>query len=153
MADQDKPTTFAGHPAKPGAAAPCGPYFNPSPPLASTLQARVWHWCFACFGPRVAVNSTCRNHAFLEEALEVVQARGMSQVEAFEKVAYVYGRAAGEDAQEIGGAMITLAALATAAGIDWYEAGETELARVWQNMDKIRAKQAAKKLPDSAASE
>ena len=40
--------------------------------------------------------------------------------------------------------MITLAALCLANGLDMHAAGETELARIWTMVEKIRAKQAAK---------
>ena len=79
-----------------------------------------------------------------EEALELVQACGCTASEAHQLVDYVYGRDVGEPAQEVGGVMITLAALCLANGIDMAGAGETELARIWTKVEAIRAKQAAK---------
>lgn len=52
--------------------------------------------------------------------------------------------AVGEPAQEVGGVMVTLAALCLANGLDMHAAGETELARIWTKVEAIRAKQAAK---------
>ncbi|UKJ76116.1 hypothetical protein H1Q64_17980 (plasmid) [Azospirillum brasilense] len=98
----------------------------------------------ACFGAEITADKLERNHRFLEEALELVQACGCTQGEAHQLVDYVFGRAVGEPAQEVGGVMVTLAALCHAQGIDMAEAGETELARVWTKVEAIRAKQASK---------
>lgn len=109
-----------------------------------TLQDRVDDWLLACFGVDIARDREERNRRFLEEALELVQACGCTNSEAHQLVDYVYGRPAGEKTQEVGGAVLTLAALCLAQGIDMQAAGETELRRVWTKIDKIRAKQAAK---------
>ncbi|AWN47205.1 hypothetical protein DK419_13485 [Methylobacterium terrae] len=108
------------------------------------FQQRVDPWLIACFGEEVARDKQERAHRFLEEALELVQAAGCTAHEAHQLVAYVYGRPAGEMAQEVGGVMTTLAAFCLAHGLDMHEAGETELARIWTKVEKIRAKQAAK---------
>lgn len=107
-------------------------------------QERVSAWLFACFGEEIARNRTERSHRFLEEALELVQALGCSRSEAMQIVGYVYDREAGEPRQEVGGVMMTLAALCFAQGFDMMADGETELARVWTKIEKIRRKQAAK---------
>lgn len=109
-----------------------------------TLQSRVHPWLMACFGEEIAADKIERNHRFLEEALELVQACGCTQSEAHQLVDYVYGRPDGDINQEIGGVMITLAALCLANGFDMHVAGETELVRIWGKVDSIRAKQAAK---------
>jgi hypothetical protein len=98
----------------------------------------------ACFGSTISADKVERNHRFLEEALELVQALGCSREDCLQLVAYVYGRPVGEPSQEAGGVMVTLAALCLASGLDMDEAAETELARVWTKIDVIRAKQAAK---------
>jgi hypothetical protein len=101
---------------------------------------------FECFGGHVAADKRERNHRFLEESLELVQSHGCTEAEALELVAYVYGRPIGEPVQELGGVMVTLAALSEAHGLDMDRAGLIELARVSEasTMNKIRAKQAAK---------
>ena len=111
-----------------------------------SYQARVKAWLHACFGPQIAIDKVERNHRFLEEALEVVQSTGCTQSEAHQLVDYVFARQKGVPGQEVGGAMNTLAALCLAHGLDMYEEGERELARVSEpeTMAKIRAKQAAK---------
>jgi len=108
------------------------------------FQDRVQPWLLACFGEIIAGDREERNHRFLEEALELVQACGCSENEAHQLVDYVYGRPIGEPAQEVGGVMVTLAALCLANGLDMHTDGETELARIWTKVEAIRAKQAAK---------
>lgn len=115
----------------------------PAPPPLS-FQDRVQPWLLECFGQEIADNIHERNHRFLEEALELVQSTGCTQTEAHQLVGYVFGRPEGEPHQEVGGVMVTLAALCLAAGVDMHQAGEDELARVWTKIDQIRAKQAAK---------
>ena len=111
---------------------------------AQPFQARVQPWMMACFGAEISADKQERNHRFLEEALELVQACGATASEAHQLVDYVYGRPVGEKHQEIGGVMVTLAALCLAQDEDMHAAGETELARIWTKVDQIRAKQAAK---------
>lgn len=109
-----------------------------------TFQNRVQPWLMACFGEMIAGDREERNHRFLEEALELVQSCGCTASEAHQLVDYVYGRDVGEPAQEVGGVMVTLAALCLANGLDMHANGETELARIWTKVEAIRAKQAAK---------
>jgi hypothetical protein len=109
-----------------------------------SFQARVAPWLDATFGPEISGDREERNHRFLEEALELVQANGCTASEAHQLVDYVFGRPIGEPSQEVGGVMVTLAALCLASGLDLHEAAETELTRVWTKVEAIRAKQAAK---------
>jgi hypothetical protein len=124
---------------------------SPSEPF----QARVAPWMQACFGPEISADTAERNHRFLEEALELVQATGCTAGEAHQLVDYVYGRPVGDPAQEVGGVMVTLAALCLANGLDMHANAETELARIWTKVEAIRAKQAAKPkhspLPEATA--
>lgn len=108
------------------------------------FQARVQPWMMACFGEAIAADRQERNHRFLEEALELVQANQCTASEAHQLVDYVYGRPVGEPSQEVGGVMVTLAALCLASGLDMHSSAETELARIWTKVEQIRAKQAAK---------
>lgn len=109
-----------------------------------TFQERVWPWLNECFGTEIARDRTERNHRFLEEALELVQAGGCTQSEAHQLVDYVFSRDVGELDQEVGGVMNTLAALCLAHGLDMHQAGEAELDRVWTKIDQIREKQKTK---------
>lgn len=116
-----------------------------APPIpADTFQHRVWPWMMACFGAEISGDKQERNHRFIEESLELVQSTGCTESEAHQLVAYVYGRPTGEPIQEVGGVMVTLAALCLAQNINMHDAGETELARIWTKIEQIRAKQAAK---------
>lgn len=110
-----------------------------------SYQARVRKWMHACFGEVITRNRRERAHRFLEEALELVQTQECTKEDAHALVDYVYGRAIGHAPQEVGGCMITLAALADAADINMRAAAKMELARVWTIIDRIRAKQAAKR--------
>lgn len=110
---------------------------------STKFQARVHSWLQACFGSLIAGDRKERSHRFVEEALELAQASGCSADEAYQLVDYVFARPIGEQEQEVGGVMLTLAALCLANGIDMHAAGEKELARVWAKIDAIRKKQAA----------
>lgn len=112
--------------------------------LRGGFQDRVGLWADACFGNEIGLDPVERNHRFLEEALELVQACGCTASEAHQLVDYVFGRPVGEKLQEAGGAQGTLALLCRAHGIDLMVAAEAELTRCWGKIDKIRAKQAAK---------
>ena len=107
-------------------------------------QERVGRWMLACFGRHISRDRAERNYRFLEEALELVQSTGCTAHEAHQLVDYVFNRPSGDPVQELGGTPVTLAALATANGLNLNIAAETELERNWQIIEKIRAKWAAK---------
>lgn len=108
------------------------------------FQHRVVNWMMECFDIETCRNTTERNHRYLEESLELVQSKGCTQAEAHMLVDYVYSRSVGEPTQEVGGVMVTLAALCNAADMDMEQCAETELARVWTKIEQIRAKQLTK---------
>ena len=108
------------------------------------FQARVWPWMLACFGEAISQDTTERTHRFVEEALELAQACGCSASESHQLVDYVYGRPVGQRGQEVGGVMVTLAALCRPFGLDMHDCGDAELARVWTKVEQTRAKHAAK---------
>jgi len=122
----------------------CGNFDAASGTAGLPFQKRVVEWLMACFSMEVCRDGIERNHRFLEEALELVQSLDCTRSEAHQLVDYVFDRPAGEPKQELGGSLVTLTALANCHDMDMMEAGETELARVWTKIDKIRAKQAAK---------
>lgn len=117
---------------------------TPSPEQGHSFQQRVQPWMMECFGPEISADTVERNHRFLEESLELVQSLGCTKDEALQLVDYVYGRPAGDPPQEVGGVMVTLAALCLAQKLDMHDCGETELSRIWTKVAQIRAKQAAK---------
>lgn len=109
-----------------------------------TFQQRVCPWLIECFGAAISTDTTERNHRFLEEAVELAQSCGCSASEAHQLVDYVFGRPKGEPTQEVGGVMVTLAALCLAHGMDMHQSAELELARIWDKVEQIRAKQQRK---------
>lgn len=111
-----------------------------------SFQACVALWVHACFGEMVAGDAEERNYRFLEEAIELVQSCGGTAEDCHQLVDYVFNRPVGESHQEVGGVMITLAALCEAQGLDMDAGGTDELARVWRKIPEIRAKQATKPL-------
>lgn len=113
------------------------------------FQAGVRKWMSECFSLRSQTKKRERAFRFLEEALELFQSMGCSKEEARELVDYVFNRPVGEPRQEVGGVMITLAALCNAADINLHFAAIDELNRVNtpEVMDKIRAKRATRAVP------
>lgn len=109
-----------------------------------TFPRRVVEWLMTCFSMEICRDRTERNHRFLEESLELVQSLGCTKAEAHQLVDYVFDRPVGDPVQELGGVMVTVAALCWTNELDMYAAAEKELARVWDKIDLIRAKQAAK---------
>lgn len=109
-----------------------------------TFQRRVVEWMAACFPLSSQSSVEERTHRFLEEALELAQAQGCSREHAHALVEYVYGRPEGDPEVEVGGVMVTLAGLCSAAGIMMDQAGDRELERNWARIDNIRRKQAMK---------
>ena len=110
------------------------------------FQERVSRWIVKCFPDNICTSKKERAQRFLEEALELAQAEGISRDNATEMVAYVYGRRAGQTSQEVGGVMNTIAALCWNAGIDLEDAAMAEMERVERPeiIEKIRAKHKAK---------
>jgi len=104
------------------------------------FQLKTNNWMLHTFGTAVARDKSERCHRLLEETLELVQSLGCIASEAHQLVDYVFGRPVGEPEQELGGTMVCLAALANAAYLNLDNAAEAELARCWQNVEKIRAK-------------
>lgn len=110
------------------------------------FQMKVYGWLLACFGGRIATDKVERNHRFLEEALELVQACDCTVSEAHQLVDYVFNRPVGEKHQEVGGVAVTLMALCTAHDLDYKNCAYKEFYRIsdLKVMEKIKAKQAAK---------
>ncbi|WP_205417667.1 MULTISPECIES: hypothetical protein [Pseudomonas syringae group] len=112
----------------------------------ASFQSRVAPWLVECFGEVIAQDTQERNQRFLEEALELVQACGATSDEAHQLVDYVFDRDVGEQSQEVGGVMVTLAALCYANRLAMHQSGEVELERISRPevMARIREKQKVK---------
>ena len=87
---------------------------------------------------------------FLEEALELAQALNCTEAQAHELVRYVFNRPVGVPYQELGGTMVTLAALSHVMGESMMLAGWEELERCNRPevIAKIQAKQKSKPNPN-----
>lgn len=112
----------------------------------TTHQKRVAAWMEECFTPEIIADKVERTDRFVEEALELAQATGWSADRAHALVDYVFSRPVGELPQEVGGVMVTLAALCNTFDINIDTEATREIDRITRPeiMLKIRAKQAAK---------
>lgn len=117
------------------------------------FQRRVAPWMQVTFGETISNDKAERNHRFLEEALELVQACGCTRQEAHMLVEYVFDRPLGEIGQEIGGVCVTLAALCLAQRRDLHAEGDRELRRIWGKVEALRAKQASRPKASPLAAE
>lgn len=113
----------------------------------TVFQMLVRRWVVRAFGEAVADDKAERTHRFLKEALELAQATDCTQEQAHALVEYVYGREVGKPGQEVGGTMLTLAALCAARNISMNVEAAAEITRVNkpEMLEKIRRKQEAKK--------
>lgn len=107
----------------------------------ASFQNRSRKWVIACFGSEAAQDLRVRRHRFVEEAIELDQALGGTADEAHALINYVYGREIGQPTQEVGGVMVTLASLCSAASICLTLEAEHGLFDCWNRIDKIRQKQ------------
>lgn len=105
------------------------------------FQERVGNWLKACFPLAAQSDVVERTHRFLEEALELAQANGCTREDAVALIDYVYNRPSGVPDLEVGGVMVTLAALCSASNVSMTDAGELELMRNWDRIEAIRQKQ------------
>lgn len=110
------------------------------------LQIEVKSWLVTCFGEQIAQNKLERNDRFIEESLELVQSLGYTKERVLALVDYVFDRPVGQPIQEVGGVLITLAALCYPNKINLDSAAHQELHRITEpyTMNKIREKQANK---------
>lgn len=83
---------------------------------------------------------------FFEEALETVQAFGMTPDEAEKLLDYTFSRPVGWPMKEIGSAFLTLTSLCVVAGIDASACAEADLEKLQrpETIDRIRAKRATR---------
>lgn len=110
------------------------------------FQRWAWNWVIECFGRDLANDRAERNRRFLEEAVELAQSLGCDKTTILQIVEYVYTRDTGIPEQEVGGVMVTFAALCEANNIEMAVAGQNELSRISSVgvMRKIRAKHSLK---------
>lgn len=109
-----------------------------------SFNKRVFDWLSVCIGSDAAMDKNERIYRFAEESFELQQACGMTFWESVRLAWYVYRRPVGEIYQEIGGCCTTLTALSHSHGYSIKDAGNDELDRAWDNIEKIRAKHLTK---------
>lgn len=107
-----------------------------------SFQSRATEWAQRCFGSRLVADVQERNFRFAEEAIELVQACGMTRFEVERALDYVYGCPVGEKQQEVGGVYTTFALLCQAHGIDMVAEGERDLMEIDnpETTERIRIK-------------
>lgn len=108
------------------------------------FQEDVRRWVADTFGEHVANDRVERGLRVLEEVMELAQVVGVDEEHARGLVDRVYSRPAGELRQELGGSVVTLAALAAAVGESAAACGWRELDRVEGRQDEVRASHARK---------
>lgn len=96
----------------------------------ATFQSAVSKWMVETFGDKIAMDPLERIMRFLEEAMELAQTLGMTEAECGRVASYVWGRPAGEVNNEVGGVMVTLAALCHRQEVDLSAAALGELTRI-----------------------
>lgn len=109
-----------------------------------SFQQSVDGWMRQTFPAEVRSDKIERAMRFLEEATELCQSIGLTHEKAAVVLNYVFGRPVGEPSQEVGGSMVTLAALCAAIGENMDECGQREFDRI--NTPEMRAKIAAKQV-------
>jgi len=101
-----------------------------SPQLTlETMQLAMVDWCERIGGPEEA-STHLRARRFLEEAIELAQACGVTAKEGRHILDYVFTRPVGEVKQEVGGVGTTLMALCNSAHLGMHQCVEDELVRI-----------------------
>lgn len=113
----------------------------------SAYQDTIEIWSQEVFGDDIACDMLERIMRFLEEAIELAQAEGMTQAEVNRVTDYVFNRNIGDCNQEVGGVMVTLAAYCSKKGISMSEEAIKEYHRINtpEMKERIFGKQAFKR--------
>lgn len=104
------------------------------------MQSRATAVCADVFGKESMRNIRERRKRFAEEALELMQASGETLDEVIELARYVYALEPGEFSQEVAGTMLGLFGLASSRLVNVTHCVHTELNRLVDNKQAIRAK-------------
>lgn len=112
---------------------------------------RCLRWLREVFGPSAEHDVEERALRFGEEALELIQALGVTEHQAEALVKQVFSKEPGEVNQELGGTMVTLATLCAVTGLNAGSAYATEFARCdsAEIKARIRAKHNTKSVVSS----
>lgn len=104
------------------------------------LTTRVKKFLLDAFPKDPVVRPKTRALRFLEEALELVQALGITKEKVLEQVEYTFNRPVGEPVQEVGGTAFTFTALCEAIGVNPIEEGHKNVDQAYRRIDEIREK-------------
>lgn len=111
-------------------------------------QSLIMNWIRDTFGMLPGLNvESQRERAmrFLEEAIELCQAAGLTQGDIYSMARYTYGRPPGLLTQEAGGVAVTLYALCEVSGFSLAQAEFDEVSRVMNiSPDRFQARHVAK---------
>lgn len=108
-------------------------------------QSTVRDWVIRTFGFAVYADKQERAERVAEEAVEVVQAAGLSRERMHQIVDWIYSKEPGDLKREIGGLLIPLSALASVHKIELEETVNTEVMIAGTNSIRIAAKNLRKK--------
>lgn len=97
----------------------------------NSRQAELGRWLTRTFGHESAISVAERSRRFVEEAIELAQASGLSEKDVADLVRYVYARPVGDPEQEVGGVAVTFLAYCGAAGFSADELEKRELSRIY----------------------
>ena len=117
----------------------------PKDPNPAAFQSRVNAWLTWCFGLSGGGPTKQRALRFTEESLELAQSCGVSEAEVHTLVSNVFGRPVGQQHQEVGGTLVTLAALCHSIDLGMTACGEVELTRRFEYGLAIRSKAASER--------
>lgn len=111
--------------------------------MMKEFQEQVAIWFRTCFGnppDHNASNPRERAARFAEEAIETMQAAGLTKDEVASLVDYVFSRPKGDLMDEISGSLTTIAALATTHNLNLDECALHGISSLYSKMEKVRAK-------------
>lgn len=105
-----------------------------------TLQERVRKFTMECFGHHNTYDRRERAFRFGEEALEVMQAAGLTTKDILALLEHVYSQKPGYLRKELANAHITLLSLATANSIELDSTTESDLNWAMDHIPEIQAR-------------
>ena len=104
------------------------------------LQTRNLNFCLQCFGFGNTFDKRERALRFGEEAVELLQAAGLTKVDMVNLINHVYIKEPGEMRKELANAQLTLLALGASFGIHVEDEAERDLQWANGNIPLIREK-------------
>ena len=108
------------------------------------FQCGIADWITSCWDKNRLFHKRESNLRFAEEAIELMQAVGLSRDDVSSMQDYIYNRKKGDIDNEIGGVLVTLAGLATAHMINMEGVARDSLLSCWARSLHIRQKNETK---------